>query len=58
MGISKRKIILPAIMFVLLIAVWQLSIDFFKIPNYLLPSPKSVSSVCASKLIRETFAAR
>jgi NitT/TauT family transport system permease protein len=42
MNISKRKIILPAITFVLLIVAWQLSIDFFKIPNYLLPSPKSV----------------
>src|SRR5437879_5545354 len=37
-----RKIVYPLISFVVLVAVWQFSIDWFKVPNYLLPTPSAV----------------
>lgn len=37
-----RRIVFPLITFVVLIAFWHFSVQYFKIPNYILPTPQSV----------------
>lgn len=42
MSATARRIVFPLITFVLLISFWYFSVRYFKVPNYILPTPESV----------------
>jgi NitT/TauT family transport system permease protein len=42
MGERTKSILYPAIAFVVLVALWELAIRVFKVPNFVLPTPGSV----------------
>lgn len=46
---SFLMVVLPIVAFILMIALWQISVITFKLPHYLLPSPTNVLTVFVQK---------
>jgi NitT/TauT family transport system permease protein len=44
-----RTLVLPVVVLMVAIAIWEASADFFKVPEYLLPAPSRIASVIAAE---------
>ena len=42
MNEKLKSVLYPAIAFVVLVTVWEMSIRIFKVPNFILPTPYAV----------------
>lgn len=54
----RNEILSPVLMTIGLLLVWELAVDFFKVPTYLFPAPSAILAACRDNawlLTRETW---